>query len=97
MAKNCIKKGEEVFDCYGQHHLSNSKTDRQKIITSAFMFQCKCKVRLKIMILYVPMLKSMLKACVDNWPMWNEVEARLTPAETSKLGTNLSKYQVYLR
>ena len=40
--------------------------------------------------------KHVFKACAENWPMWNEVEARLTPAETSKLGTNLSKYQVSL-
>ena len=45
MAKHAIKKGEEILDCYGQHHLSHSKADREKIINSAFMFSCHCKVR----------------------------------------------------
>ena len=45
MAKHSIKKGEEILDCYGQHHLSHSKADREKIINSAFMFSCHCKVR----------------------------------------------------
>ena len=44
MAKHAIKKGEEIFDCYGQHHLSHGKVDRQKIISAAFMFDCQCKV-----------------------------------------------------
>jgi len=75
VAKNCIKKGEEIFDCYGQHHLSNSKVDRKKLISSAFIFDCKCK------------------ACLESYPMWSEIESRLTPGEMSKLGTSLSKYQ----
>ena len=45
MAKHSIKKGEEILDCYGQHHLSHSKADREKIIQNAFMFSCQCQVR----------------------------------------------------
>ena len=48
MAKHCIKKGEEILDCYGQHHLSHSKADREKIIQNAFMFSCQCQVRLEV-------------------------------------------------
>ena len=44
IAKHAIKEGEEVFDCYGPHHLSNAKADRQKLITNAFVFECKCPV-----------------------------------------------------
>ena len=45
VAKHAIKAGEEVYDCYGQHHLSSSRQDRQKIISTAFMFDCKCPVQ----------------------------------------------------
>ena len=45
VAKHAIRAGEEVYDCYGQHHLSSSRQDRQKIISTAFMFDCKCPVQ----------------------------------------------------
>ena len=48
MAKHSIKKGEEILDYYGQHHLSHSKADREKIIQNAFMFSCQCQVRLEV-------------------------------------------------
>ena len=76
MAKHCIKKGEEILDCYGQHHLSHSKADREKIISSAFMFSCHCQ------------------GCSDNWPLWSDIEVKLSPREMAQLGTSLSKYQV---
>ena len=76
MAKHAIKRGEEILDCYGPHHLSHGKADRQKTISSAFMFQCQCQ------------------GCDHQWPLWSEIEARLSPGEMAQLGTSLSKYQV---
>lgn len=43
VAKHVIKKGEEVTDCYGMHHLSNTKTERAPVIEKGFLFSCKCK------------------------------------------------------
>jgi len=43
VAKHMIKKGQEVTDCYGMHHLSNTREERTKIIESGFLFSCKCK------------------------------------------------------
>lgn len=82
-----------MFDCYGPHHLSNAKADRQKLITNAFVFECKCPVGVTCnMSHHIHNLPY--QACRDNWPMWNQVESRLSPGEMSKLGTSLSKYQV---
>lgn len=43
IAKHMIKKGEEVTDCYGMHHLNNSKAERTPLIQNGFLFKCKCK------------------------------------------------------
>jgi len=43
VAKHVIKKGQEVTDCYGMHHLSNTKAERVPLIESGFLFNCKCK------------------------------------------------------
>lgn len=88
-----------MFDCYGPHHLSNAKADRQKLITNAFVFECKCPVGVTCNMPRVTCNVSHIhnlpyQACRDNWPMWNQVESRLSPGEMSKLGTSLSKYQV---
>ena len=42
LAKHSIKKGQEVTDCYGQHHLSAGRAARAEILTKAFMFSCNC-------------------------------------------------------
>ena len=34
------------------------------------------------------------QGCSENWPLWSEIEVRLTPGEMAQLGTSLSKYQV---
>jgi len=47
VAKHAIKKGQEVTDCYGMHHLSNTKAERTPVIENGFLFSCKCKACLE--------------------------------------------------
>ncbi|KAK6627196.1 hypothetical protein RUM44_009673 [Polyplax serrata] len=37
-----IKKGEEVFNCYGTHARRMKRSKRQEILSSQYFFQCKC-------------------------------------------------------
>lgn len=43
IAKEVIKAGEEVSDCYGIHHLSIPRKERQEKLTKGFKFKCCCK------------------------------------------------------
>ena len=42
VAKRNIKKGEEVTECYGIHHLSLPLEERQTRLLKGYAFECRC-------------------------------------------------------
>ncbi|KAK7604157.1 hypothetical protein V9T40_004430 [Parthenolecanium corni] len=38
-----IKKGEEIFNCYGPHYRRRETEQRKEILKNQFYFDCKCK------------------------------------------------------
>lgn len=43
VAKRRILRGEEVSDCYGTHHLSMEKQERQSKLVRGYAFECQCE------------------------------------------------------
>lgn len=42
ITKSFIKAGEEVTDCYGIHHMSIPKAERQETLRRGYAFDCQC-------------------------------------------------------
>lgn len=47
MAKRNIKKGDQVTDCYGIHHLYMKREERQEALKKGYVFECTCEACLK--------------------------------------------------
>ena len=43
MAKRNIAKGDQVTDCYGIHHLYQSRDERQNALQRGYVFDCTCE------------------------------------------------------
>jgi len=42
-----VKKGEQIYNCYGPHYRRMEFTDRQDVLKQQYFFQCKCEHCLK--------------------------------------------------
>ena len=47
VAKRNIKKGDQVTDCYGIHHLYMKREERQEALKKGYVFECTCEACLK--------------------------------------------------
>ena len=46
ISKRNIQQGEEVTECYGIHHLSIERKDRQEKLKRGYAFDCACQVQI---------------------------------------------------
>eukprot|EP00094_Tigriopus_californicus_P006260 TCALIF_06026-PA protein Name:"Similar to SMYD4 SET and MYND domain-containing protein 4 (Pongo abelii)" AED:0.08 eAED:0.08 QI:8/0.66/0.25/1/0.33/0.5/4/0/663 len=43
ITKSFVKAGEEVTDCYGIHHMSIPRAERQETLRRGYAFECQCQ------------------------------------------------------
>ncbi len=93
-AKRNIRKGEEVTECYGIHHLSMNKKERQEALLKGYrsviirIFSWKSNEQL---LLLCHRFECACAGCNEDMPLMAEMPGQITPKVAIKLGTPLSK------